>query len=340
MKIQFLRQPADFSSLQQAWNGLLAEAITKTPFQLAEYQEVWWSTRGGGEWQTDDLWIAAGYGESGELVGLAPLFFAQQGEHAGSLLFLGSIEISDYLDLIVSTAYLESFIDALFEGLDEGGPADWAALDLYNLPEGSPSVEILTRTAERRGWAVERQSLQPCPIVFLPDNWEAYLDQLGSKQARELRRKLRKADGYPATVDWKIVRERSELEPAVETFLELMANDPAKDEFLSEAMRTHFRRMCAAGFDRGWLHLSFLTVTNEPVFAYVNFDFGDRLWVYNSGFNPDHFDLSPGWVLMGKLIEWAIDEGRRAVDFLRGDEAYKYRLGGQDRHIVRLTIHR
>jgi len=43
---------------------------------------------------------------------------------------------------------------------------------------------------------------------------------------------------------------------------------------------------------------------------------------------------------MAHLIRWAIDHGRTEVDFLRGDEDYKYRLGGVDRHIVRLTIER
>jgi hypothetical protein len=41
---------------------------------------------------------------------------------------------------------------------------------------------------------------------------------------------------------------------------------------------------------------------------------------------------------MGYLVEWAIDRGFEAIDFMRGDEDYKYRLGGKDRFICRITI--
>lgn len=340
MKIEFIHKPEGFERLQQNWNALLGDAITKTPFQRHEYQQIWWSTRGGGEWQTGDLWLAAGWSDDGDLLGVAPLFYTFNAEGKPALLLIGSVEISDYLDLIVSKEHLGTFTHKLFERLEEDGPDDWALLDLYNIPEGSPSLEALVRSAEARGWQTEQEQLQPAPIVCLPDNWDAYLDQLGSKQSRELRRKLRKADGYPATVDWHFIVERDGLEDAVDTFLSLMENDSAKADFLTEAMRTQFHRMCETAFDHGWLQMAFLTVSNEPTFGYVNFDFGNRIWVYNSGFDPAHFDLSPGWVLMGNLIQWAIGEGREAVDFLRGDESYKYRLGGENRFISRLKIYR
>ena len=56
--------------------------------------------------------------------------------------------------------------------------------------------------------------------------------------------------------------------------------------------------------------------------------------------DPTYAALSPGWVLVGRLIQWAIDAGRTEVDFLRGDEDYKFRLGGVERSIFRLTLTR
>jgi CelD/BcsL family acetyltransferase involved in cellulose biosynthesis len=41
---------------------------------------------------------------------------------------------------------------------------------------------------------------------------------------------------------------------------------------------------------------------------------------------------------MGYLIEWAIERGFDAIDFMRGDEDYKHRLGGIDRFVYQLTI--
>ena len=340
MEIEFVHTTEGLEELRAEWNDLLQTAVTNTPFQRHEYQSVWWSTRGGGEWDSGELWIATGRDEAGDLRAIAPLFHTSDQEERASLRLIGSIEISDYLDLIAAQEHLQDFVGALFTSLDRQGPEGWQSLDLSNLTEGSPTIEVMKEAAEALGWEVDRQRLQPCPIVSLPDSWDDYLDQLDSKQGRELRRKMRKAQGYPASVDWYIVTERSDLETSVDTFLSLMENDSAKAEFLTDAMRSQFHRMCAAAFENGWLQIAFLTVSNEPIFGYVNFDYENQLWIYNSGFDPAHFDLSAGWVLMGHLIKWAIDEGREAVDFLRGDESYKYRLGGQDRFIERLSIRR
>ncbi|MGD8634064.1 MAG: GNAT family N-acetyltransferase, partial [Anaerolineales bacterium] len=267
MNIEFIHQIEKFESVQEEWDQLLDSAITNTPFQRHEYQKVWWSTRGGGEWDSGDLWVAIGRSKEGELAGVAPLFFRQNVEGAPTLLFMGSIEISDYLDLIVSEERLDEFIAALFDALSEGGPQGWEQLDLYNIPEDSPSLAALKSNAEAKGWEFEQERLQPCPILDLPESWDAYLDQIDSKQARELRRKLRKAQGYPASVDWHMVTDREELDQAVDKLIELMANDSAKEKFLTEAMRTHFHRMCAAAFESGWLQLAFLTVSHEAVFG-------------------------------------------------------------------------
>jgi len=43
---------------------------------------------------------------------------------------------------------------------------------------------------------------------------------------------------------------------------------------------------------------------------------------------------------MGKLIQQAIEQQRAVFDFLRGNEDYKYRLGGKDTHVYRLLLER
>jgi CelD/BcsL family acetyltransferase involved in cellulose biosynthesis len=73
----------------------------------------------------------------------------------------------------------------------------------------------------------------------------------------------------------------------------------------------------------------------------MNFDYKNQIMVYNSGLDPHNFQwLSPGIVLVGNLIQHAIEHQRATFDFLRGDEDYKYRLGGQTTHIYRLYIER
>ncbi|MCJ7569303.1 MAG: GNAT family N-acetyltransferase [Anaerolineales bacterium] len=340
LNIQFLHSDQSFSELSDIWEALLSRSATNTPFQQPDYLNTWWSTLGGGEWDDGELWLGVGKRDDGEIVGIAPLFFRLDRDGRPSILLVGSVEVSDYLDFIVSESTTEEFVDALLGSLDVKGPAGWEVIHLYNLPEGSSTIQALERSAAKRGWRVEKERISAVPFVALGDSWDAYLQELNSKQRKEVKRKLRRAEEYPARVSWRIVDRDSPIEPEIDLFLKLMQIDSEKRAFLSDGMLEFFRRLALTAHERGWLQLAFLEVGGEPVFGYLNFDYEDKIWVYNSGFNPSHYELSPGWVLMAHLIHWAIDQGFTEVDFLRGDESYKYRLGGVDRHIVRLTIER
>jgi CelD/BcsL family acetyltransferase involved in cellulose biosynthesis len=51
-------------------------------------------------------------------------------------------------------------------------------------------------------------------------------------------------------------------------------------------------------------------------------------------------ELSPGWVLLGHLLQWANENGRSVFDFMRGDEAYKLKFGGMKRFVMRVKVRR
>jgi CelD/BcsL family acetyltransferase involved in cellulose biosynthesis len=338
MHLSFTHDPAAFAALASEWNALLDRSATRVPFLRHEVQSLWWSTLGGGEWPGGTLWLGTGRDADEALVGVCPLFLPEGPAADGRLHLLGSFEISDYLDLIAPPERNSEMCAVLLEAV-EAEPAV-AGLDLYNLPEASPTLTSLESIAPRRGWTVTRERLQPCPVVPLDGGWETYLSRLDKKQRHELRRKMRRAEGSPAEVRLRLVSPQDDIQAEAESFLQLMAFDPGKAAFLKPVMRQHFLGLTHAASACGCLNLTFLDVGREPAAAYWCFDYDGRLWVYNSGLNPVHAALSPGWVLLGRLIQWAIDAGRREIDFLRGDEAYKFRLGGVERSIYRLTLTR
>ncbi|UCH58725.1 MAG: GNAT family N-acetyltransferase, partial [Anaerolineales bacterium] len=139
---------------------------------------------------------------------------------------------------------------------------------------------------------------------------------------------------------WYIVEDGSRLESEVEAFLDLMGQDPEKKAFLTDVMRSQMRAAVRAAFDAGWLQLSFLEVGGLKAAGYLNFDYANHIWVYNSGFDYEFSSLSPGWVLLGYLLQWANENKRVAFDFMRGDEDYKYRFGGVDRYVIRVRVKR
>jgi CelD/BcsL family acetyltransferase involved in cellulose biosynthesis len=117
-----------------------------------------------------------------------------------------------------------------------------------------------------------------------------------------------------------------------------MVQDPNKAEFLHDAMREQMSHTIHAAHKGGYLWLAFLEVDGVKAAATLCFDYNNKLWGYNSGVSFDFKDISPGWVIMGYDIQWCCENGRYEFDFMRGDEEYKYRLGGVDKYVMRARI--
>jgi len=334
-----LRLHHDFTEIDaSAWNALAATGISDTPFARHEYLAQWWSTLGGGEWTDADLALISA-SDGGQLVGIAPLFTANhQGQR--SILLVGSIEISDYLDLTVRESDHTRFLNALLDYLDQMPTLRGLPLDWYNVPDSSPTLPALESAAEKRGWDFRAEVYRPTPRIALSGSFETFLAGLEKKQRHEIRRKLRRAAEGATPAQFHLVESAADLEPAMDSFLELMAHDATKAEFLKPAMREHMRSVMRLAFNQGYLWLAFLKVDSSNAAASLNFDYGNKLWGYNSGVNTDFREMSPGWVLLAHQLQWASEHGRNEFDFMRGDEDYKYRFGGVNRYVMRVRMAR
>ena len=323
---------------KQAWNNLVSQSASHVPFLTFEYQQAWWQTRGGGEWpQESQLVLTAAY-QDDKLVGVAPLFHAKNILGKPALLFVGAVEVSDFLDFIVKPQDLEPFVQGLFDFLPIADIPQWDLLDLHNILEGSPTLDVIKSVADDRDWDSKKIHLQPSPYIPLPGDFEAYLSQIDKKQRHEIRRKLRNVEKSLVESDLYITEDGDSLESDVQAFIEMMAQDPNKKDFLTEEMRHHIHNTAKTAFSEGWLNLSFLTLDGQKAAANMSFQFNNRLWLYNSGWEWDFRDYSPGWVLLANLIQWATENGIQEFDFMRGDEPYKYKFGGIDRHVYRATV--
>jgi CelD/BcsL family acetyltransferase involved in cellulose biosynthesis len=338
MQLKVLRSLDEINAIENDWNALLEQSASHVPFLRHEYIRTWWETLGGGEWEHGELFIVLGYDDDGELAGIAPLFLTENLDGEPALMLIGSIEISDYLDLIVSPSNLDAFVEALFDFLASPQAPAWRLLDLYNLVESTPTLAALQEEAARRDWMYTQTQIDHCPNIPLPGDWDSYLAGLDKKQRHEIRRKIRRAENHTVPMRWYIVNDEASLDAEIDAFLALMAQDAEKSRFLTDVMRTQMRAAVHTAFQAGWLQLSFLEFGGEKAASYLNFDFDNHIWVYNSGLNDAFRKLSPGWVLLGYLIQQAIHQGRAAFDFMQGDEAYKYRFGAVDRFVVRVSI--
>lgn len=328
----------DFSEIPAAaWNALVEQSIADTPFSRFEYLSQWWKTLGGGEWQDAKLVLVSAR-EDEELIGIAPLFLAEH-EEQRALMLVGSIEISDYLDLIVREQDLTRFLSGLldFVAATQDG---WSGLEWYNLPDRSPTLAALKTEAGRRGWAHREEIYRPTPRIPLSGSFEEYLARIDKKQRHEIRRKMRRAAESEKNVRFTIVNGAEDIDSEISAFFDLMVQDPAKAEFLHPAMREQMTATIHDAHAQGYLWLAFLEVDGAKTAGSLNFDYRNKLWGYNSGVSSEHRELSPGWVLLAHTIQWCCENGRYEFDFMRGDEEYKYRFGGVNASVMRVNVTR
>lgn len=329
----------DFSEIDaHEWNELLNGSISNTPFLRHEYQAAWWEHRGGGEWPNAELVLITAY-EDGNLAGIAPLFIAEY-EQQPALLLNGSIEISDYLDLIVRKEHHANFVTGLLDFLASTLADNWSKLDWYNLPDDSPTLAALKAEGEKRGWTHLEEVYRPTPRIALNGNFEDYLANIDKKQRHEIRRKMRRAAESELNVRFVVVDQTADIEPELHAFFDLMVQDTNKANFLHPAMREQMIAFLRAAHDGGYLWLGFLEIDGVKTAASLNFDYNGKLWGYNSGVSRSHMELSPGWVLLANVIQWCCENNRHEFDFMRGDEDYKYRLGGVNRFVMRARLNK
>jgi CelD/BcsL family acetyltransferase involved in cellulose biosynthesis len=331
------RDTRAFLSLQREWNPLLLHSPANTIFLTWEWQKTWWDCFGQ-SWELCLLELRDG----DDLVGLAPLYTLEAPSGLRSLQFVGGVEVSDYLDLIVATDSEEAVYEALWQVLVEKRALEWDVLDLHNVPATSPSLERLTTLAGAgREFEVTDSVEEVCPVIHLPATWEEYLSSLNKKQRHEVRRKLRKAD-REAEVHWYYAEDSASLEAEVNDFISLHRKSAVeKEAFMDERMQEFFQRVARLAFERGWLRLAFLALDGAKAAAMFCFEYEGKYLVYNSGYDPQLYpSLSSGIVLLAYCIQDAIDRGLGAFDFLRGEEEYKYRFGGVRTEVRNLRIAR
>jgi hypothetical protein len=284
----------NFSEIDsQEWNALLSVSISDNPFLRYEYQRTWWEYRGGGEWKDTQLILITAR-EDDKLIGIAPLFLSEY-DGQSALLLIGSIEISDYLDLIVRTDNHARFVSGLFDFLASTLTDKWSGVDWYNIPDSSITLTALKDEAAQRGWTHLEEIYRPTPRIALNGDFDEYLGRVEKKQRHEIRRKMRRAEESGRGVRW-FISDMADVEAEIDSFLGLMEHDQGKAGFLHDSMRAQMRAVIRAAHENGWLWLAFLEADGQRIAAALNFDYNNKLWGYNAGVNRAYMDLSPGWV--------------------------------------------
>ena len=317
-----------FDSIWNPWEDILPDCVTDTVFVTPWWQKTWWDNFGGSR----EPRILSVY-DGDDLIGIAPLM-----SDGDTLTFLGDRDLSDYFDFVVRQDRVDRFFHALWEYLL--ADTNWNTLDLPSLPSGSPTLEHLSRLAENASMTAEVEEEETTPKAELPPSWDEFLGGLRKKDRHELRRKIRRLDRENTHRQY-VADDGEVLNGSMQDFFRLLrASREDKDEFLTPERETFFLDIARESVSRDQFRLSFLEVDGENVAACICFDYGGDYLLYNSGFDPSYSRLSVGLINKALSLQSAIEEGRKTFNFLKGNERYKYNLGGQDELVFRLTITR
>ncbi len=317
----------ELAALHADWAGILNQYPEPVPFLHPTWHRVWLEEFLG---DRELLLLAVRDGES--LMGVAPLV-----RENGRLSLVGHYSICDYMDFVVAPGKAGDVYPAILDALEE---ESWSELELRGLVDGSPTLEVFLALAEAAGLAVEREEEAVAPRVELPESWDEYLAGLSKKNRHELRRKLRRL-GAAGELELRTYTTPTDVEEHLPVFLRLMVESRSdKATFMSEQMGRFFHRMAGAMAEEGIVRLYELELDTKPVASIFCFDQAGSLYLYNSGYDPQYAPLSVGLASKAFCLRDAMESGCRNVDFLRGDEPYKYDLGGKDRKVHRCVIRR
>ena len=297
----------------RAWDDLVAASRLRSPFLSWAWQCEWARTFA----EQRRLEIRCVKDDGGDLVALLPLYEST----SGAMEIVGGADVSDYLDLIAVKGREEEAWVALLQSRT-ADPIEWI---LHAVPEASPTVSALPALASASGLEASASVEERCPVLALPPSWEAYLSRLSGKHRHELQRKMRRLEREAPDAQASCVDTPADIEARLGDFLTLhRSSRVGKARFMDDRMEQFFRRVLTAFAERGAARLWFLDTASGPIAAFVTIEWDGTVGLYNSGFAPERAALSPGVVLLARLIRDAIERRCAKFDFLRGEERYKY----------------
>jgi CelD/BcsL family acetyltransferase involved in cellulose biosynthesis len=367
------RRPFDSIS-RETWDALAARNPWATPFSSWAFHRAWWDAYGANAHDETIVVVDEAAGEDAPPLAIVPFMHRHEVEttdaetrttirHGADVeltpveptakaVFFGASYHADYATILADPADLAGVADAVVDHLAESKPEDlapipWDVVDLRRLRCGDPTADELAAAFGRRemneGWTLNVEREDVCPVVTLPEgaDLDVYLATLGKKERHEIRRKVRRAEAAGE------VRLEESTDPLadIDAFIELHQKRWGDDGLFptnpgGDQSRLMFRRLFELFGPNGPIRLTFLTVGGRRIAAGVHFETPDTLMYFNAGVDPDARELSPGVVMVARYVERALRAGKRRMDFLRGDEPYKYDWGAKDEPIQRLLVRR
>ncbi len=347
MQVDVVKTYTEFEKLKLNWNAVYA-ADPEAQFFLS------WDWLSQVFLQREKGWfiLALRLGEStNDYVAFFPLRMKTQMSQRSQTFYnvisvAGRYTWSDYAGLICHSDHEAKAIPLLAKKLTQ---MHWRDLYLKNLLISKHRLKLFTEQFNKEIFSYRYRTrigksdginLLVCPRVDLPTDFETYLTQsLSANTRQKTRRYLRKLENSD---DLSITHSTTETYQRDAGFLIDFWKEKwveTKGEETAQLARK-YRDILDLGFKCDALFMPVLWRDNKPLG--VLGIFVDRqkkqLLYFVAGRDEQCNNPPPGFILHAYSIRWAIENGFRHYDFLRGDEGFKYSFGATDQEIQYLVI--
>lgn len=330
---------SEFLKLEGEWNELVSMMNKPSIFSTWDWIYTWWE-HFGSRYIPLILLIRS----HGALVGILPLalrtMLAEDAVIPARVIsYCGSMELyPDHLDIICGEEHAMECVRAVGRFL-EAECKHWDSVHLSHLAEAS----ALAKWAHtlRSNYVIEKASV--APYVQLQDGYEEYMKRFSGPHRHNMNRlKNRLENKYG--VEFVMLRGApvSDVDHCMGQLFKLhqarKGDTGIESTFGGHAIERFHRHVAVRFAKKGWLRVGVLRKVDAAIAIAYGFTYRNCFSYYQSGFDPEWERQSVGTTLLLRTIEHGYKEGWQELDFLRGNEGYKYHWTGSERTLYTAKI--
>jgi len=212
----------------------------------------------------------------------------------------------------------------------------WHLLELGNMKD-TPFSRNLYHLISLK-WRTDKILATPCPFtkLYLADD---PIDLIGKRTQRTIR-KMISTLGNESRMRLQIAESPEHMKESIDIYIKLHKERWEKkggsifsNEYIADFLTKVSTKMAATGKGRCYN----LIIDDEIAAQLLCFDDRSCVRAYRVGVNNDYLDYSPGNIVTYLAMKDCKMRGKRYIDFAKGGEEFKYRMGGEDRYV--LSVH-
>lgn len=340
LRVECIRELCTLDSILSDWNRLSNAVLMRRPSWLL----AWWHAYQ----DSHRLFVLVARSDDNQIRGIMPLAETKNVLTGTTLVFMGGGKVcSDDQGIVCEEGYEDASANAFANWL--AFSADCSPWDHLNLD----GIRETDRVMQRFGNTLCSASQSSISYRPSPQCWKASLegglDAFRGRVSKRTRKILKEAaeelsSGRSQFQIVESLEQAKQILPEISRVHQMRWQERGIEGCFSDKLFTRFLETAThLLWDDPWsdakeslpqdrflgnrVQMCLLKIDNETAAGAICFRDRNSLSIYLTGMNPAFSRVRPGFQLLYGCIEHAIRLKCEAIDFLRGDEEYKERLG-------------